>query len=228
VGLGIHQVELIEQNSGPTSVPRVELGQDRKLGADDELMALEFTPDGHSLIVGQNNQTVKNERRSPDIWLWPQADPAHARKLAGDWPLVGYHLTKDSRWGLTSDITEPDITVWDPATGQQLKTLGFSEPVNFELTPDGRWLLASLRDEYQVVEIGSWKRGARWPARFGQRHYRCSAFSPDGNLVAVAEPNGIVDLRSCRRPLNSCGCPRPEASKSRRCSSARIAAGSSS
>lgn len=195
VGQGIHQVELIDEDPGPGGERRVHPGPERRLGADDDLMALEFTPDGRSLIVAQNNQTAKNERRSPDIWLWPDADPAHARKLAGDWPLVGYHLTKDSRWGLTGDSTEPDIAVWDPATGKRLKTLGFSEPVNFELTPDGRWLLASLRDEFQLVEIGSWKRGARWPARFGQRHFRCSAFSPDASLVAVAEPNGVVDLR---------------------------------
>ena len=190
VGIGIHQVDLIPGAS------RVEFGSSRKLGQNNDFMALEFAADGRSLIVGENKQSVKNERRSPNIWLWPDGDPAQARKLAGDWPLVGYHLSKDSRWGLTSHTTEPDITVWDPATGKRLKNLGFADPVTFELTPDGRWIFASTREAYQMIEIGSWHRGASWPARFGQQHYRCWGFSSDSSLVAISAPNGRVELRA--------------------------------
>ena len=195
VGTGIHQVALVEDTHG-TATTGFHFGTDRQLGESEDLMALEFAADGRSLIVGANKQSFKNERRSPDIWLWPDADPSRARKLAGDWPLVGYHLSKDSRWGLTADTTEPDITVWDPATGRRLTQLGFNGPVFFEFIPDGKWLFASTREGYQLVELGSWKRGARWPAGFGQQHYRCWGFSPDSSLVAISEPNGRVDLRS--------------------------------
>jgi WD40 repeat protein len=159
-------------------------------------MALEFAADGRSLIVGENKQSVKNERRWPEMWLWPDGDPTRARQLATDWPLVGYHLSKDMRWGLTSHTTEPDITVWDPTTGRRVRNLGLSDPVTFELTPDGHWIFASIRERYQMVELGSWKFGATWPARFGQQHYRCWAFSPDSSLVATADPNGLIELRT--------------------------------
>jgi hypothetical protein len=51
---------------------------------------------------------------------------------------MGYHLTNEARWGLTSHSTEPDITVVDPATGQRVKGLSFTDPVLFELTPNCR------------------------------------------------------------------------------------------
>jgi len=196
VGIGINQVELLRDDQTTPGQPPLRVGPSRKLRGSDDFIALEFAPDGRSLIVGENKQSVKNERRSPDIWLWPDADPSRARKLASDWQLIGYHMTKDGRWGLTSHFIEPDITVWDPATGQRVKGLGLSGPVFFELTPDGRWILASTREEYQLLEIGSWQLRARWQAQFGQQHYRCCAFSPDGSLVATAAPNGRVDLRT--------------------------------
>ena len=213
VGIGIHQVDVVPDNQTTTGQGGLTFGQIREIGSGTDFMALEFGPDGRSLIVGENKQSVKNERRSPDIWLWPDADPGRARKLAGDWPLIGYHLTKDSRWGLTSHSTEPDITVWDPATGQRVKSLGFSDPVGFELTPNGRWLLASTRDEYQLVELGSWKREARWPAQFGQQHYRCWAFSPDSKLVATVAPNGRVDLRTLPDGVELVHLPAPKSTQ---------------
>jgi WD40 repeat protein len=215
VGIGIHQVDVALETAPVSGQRHVNFGPSRKLGTSDDLMALEFAPDGRSLIVGENKQSVKNERRSADIWLWPDGNPARARKLAGDWPLIGYHLTKDTRWGLTADPTEPDITVWDPAKGQRLKSLGFTEPVNFELTPDGRWLLASIRDSYQLVEIGSWQRAAQWPAEFGQQHYRCWSFSRDGSLVAVAAPNGRVDLRTLPDATELIQLPAPKSTQIR-------------
>jgi WD40 repeat protein len=196
IGLGIHRVELAWRNQPGSSEPQVGFGRDHKLEPSNDLMALEFAPDGKSIIVAENKQSAKNEQRSPDIWLWANGDPARAHKLAGDWPLVGYHMSKDGRWGLTSHITEPDITVWDPNTGQRIRGLGFADPITFEMTPDGGWLLASLRDSYQLIEIGSWKPGARWPAEFSQVHYRCCTFSQDGSLVATAAPNGRVEVRT--------------------------------
>ena len=212
IGLGIHEVGLVSRNQAGHG-QAMGFGTDRKLDADNECIALEFAPDGKSLIVGENKQNAKNEQRSPDIWLWGDGDPGRARKLAGDWPLVGYHMTSDSRWGLTSHITEPDVTVWDPATGQRIRNLGLAEPVIFELTPDCHWLLASLRQAYQLIEIGSWKLGARWPADLGQQHYRCCAFSGDSTMVATAIPNGRVELRTLPEARQLIVLPSPNATQ---------------
>jgi WD40 repeat protein len=215
VGIGITQIQLHRSEQGGPGAPPARLGKSEKLRGSDDFIALEFAPDGRSLIVGENKSSVKNETRSPDIWLWPDADPSRARKLAADWRLIGYHMTKDGRWGLTSHFIDPDITVWDPDTGQRVKGLGLSGPVFFELTPDGRWILASTRDEYQLVEIGSWRFGARWQAQFGQQHYRCCAFAPDSSLVATAEPNGRVDVRSLPEGTELIHLPSPKTTQIR-------------
>src|SRR4029077_1171711 len=88
---GVRRVELARTN-GPDGRIRMNFGPEQSVIATNGFTALGFAADHRSLIVGQNSRRAQNERIPPTIWLWPEAEPNRARKLAENFPLVGYRV----------------------------------------------------------------------------------------------------------------------------------------
>jgi eukaryotic-like serine/threonine-protein kinase len=177
--------------NGPDGRPR--FGEERIIGEPKGLVAIRFADDQRSLVVGDHRQRGTSAG-GPTVWLWPEADPTRARKLAGDFPLSGYSVVPRSRWAVTTAMVQPDAWIWDFETGERLRSLGLAGRASSKATANGRWLMARTRDEFGVWEVGTWKRLARWPARPDEASMNLFS-SPDSRLIATHNPTGRFVLR---------------------------------
>ena len=184
LGGGVWRAEL--NSAGQLSTPR------RVGGAIDGLVQ-EFAADGRSLVV--NVQPGPGQRAE----LWPEGDPARAHLLGSGIPFAGYRVVKEGHTGISTHFSEPDLWLWDTASGKRIRSLGLKEPVASEPSPDGRWLLTGTRSGHVLWNTSTWEAGARWPSRPGERDVWVAAFSPDSRMLAKASPAGEITLR--RVPL---------------------------
>ncbi|TVR46824.1 MAG: hypothetical protein EA425_16670 [Puniceicoccaceae bacterium] len=166
------------------------LGEIWEVGLTPRCMLVETARDGRSLVVVQEREEVDG------FWLWPDGDSARARLLAAEYPMVGYRLIPGAGHGFSSHWSDPDIHIWDAASGQRLRGLGLPLPAAGEPSPDGRWLLASTAEENTLWDTADWRRVAAWPAGPGEREVFTAAFSPDARLLAKGRPDGVIELRS--------------------------------
>ena len=171
---------------------------------------LGFAPDRHSLVIAENRRQTQNERVPPKIWLWPDADPARAKMLAGNFPLVGYRLVAEGRWGITTDTLTPDVWLWNPETGARVRSLGIPLNVTSESSADGRWLLTRTREENVLWDTASWMPKSRWPAEPNQSGDTTASFSRDSRFFATADLSGQVILRSVPDGKRIATLPPPE------------------
>jgi WD40 repeat protein len=96
---------------------------------------------------------------------------------------------------VSTDNIGPDLWVWNPETGQRVRSLGISQNVNSMSSRDTRWLVTGTRDEFALWDTLSWKRVTRWPAHAGGHYGIPGQFSPDGRLYAIADLAGRVEIR---------------------------------
>ena len=111
------------------------------------------------------------------IRLGPQAD---VRYVA---------ISPDGRWAATGSHNSRDgVKVWSLPGGRLEKH--FPNPGLYAMplfSPDGRWLATNLGNKLTLWTVGDWRVGP---------HFEGSAlsFSPDGRLLAIAQPAGSVQL----------------------------------
>ena len=168
---------------------RLRFGTAQLIGEESGFMTSRFANDRRSLVVGEHAGG-----RGPTMWLWPDADPKRARKLAGDFPMTGYAVVPGSRWALTTAIAQPDVWIWDFETGERLRRLGLAGRASSEPLANGRWVVARNRDEFGVWETGTWKRVAQWPARPDEASMTVYS-SPNSRLLATYNASGRFVLR---------------------------------
>ena len=173
--------------NGPDA--RLRFADEKSLGEKGSFLASGFANDGRSLIVGQDRGGAQ-----PTEWLWPEADPKRARKLAEGIPVSGYRVVPHSRWAVTTALVQPDVWIWDFGTGQRLLNLGLKGRASSEPVANGRWLVARDRDQFGVWEVGTWKRVAQWAARPDEASMILFS-SPDSRLLATYTPGGRFVLR---------------------------------
>jgi hypothetical protein len=201
----------LAHTNGPDGRVRINFGAERSVSPTNGFTALGFAADHRSLIVGQNSRRAQNERIPPTIWLWPEADPTGARKLAENFPLVGYRALPGGKWGISTDLIDPDLWVWNFETGQRIQRLGIPLPVNSEPTPDGRWLVTHTRAEFAVWEVGMWRQIAKWPAQPTEQGTGWLMISPDSRLLVTPATDGRLTLRSLPSGVEVMALPLPQA-----------------
>src|ERR1051325_2975875 len=179
-----------------TKRAKFELGPPKQISPDLPYMVLGFAPDGRSLVVGENRRQTMNERIPPKIWLWPDGDSAHAKVLAENFPLMGYRLVANGKWGITTDNLAPDAWLWNPETGARVRSLGIPFNVTSESSANGQWLVTRTREECILWDTGSWTPKCRWPAEPNHTGGIGSVFSRDRRFFATADLSGHVTVRS--------------------------------
>lgn len=187
---GVRRVTLTNAPDGG-----IRLGDEQLLGEPGGFLVSRFADDGRSLIVGDHRRIMKGERVPLTVWLWPDADPTRARKLADGFPLNGYRALHGGRHGITTDPLQPDVWIWDFERGQRLRSLGIPLPASAEPTRNGRWVVSRTTEEFAVWEVGTWKAVSRWPARADEAPPMNIFSSPDSRLIATHNQGGRFVLR---------------------------------
>jgi hypothetical protein len=191
---GVRRVEVVRTNA-PDGHLQVQLAAEEQLGPPRDNMPQGVAEDGRSLIVGEYQRQTQNDRVPPTVWLWPDGEPTKARKLAENFPLVGYRQIPGSPWAMTTDLVAPDAWIWNFESGQRVRSLGIPVQVNSELLPNGRWVVTLTHSEAVVWEVGTWKVLSRWPVPAEESGSVVHA-SPDSRLLATRTGDGHFVLRT--------------------------------
>ncbi|MGV3756458.1 MAG: protein kinase domain-containing protein [Verrucomicrobiota bacterium] len=107
-------------------------------------------------------------------------------------------FSPDGRW-IASGCWNPVITkqmfaaIWDAATGQMVTNIPTTK-CTVTFSPDNRWLVLGANTEYQLFEAGTWKPVRTFAREEAVVDQGYSAFSPDGQLLALHATDRILRL----------------------------------
>ena len=115
-------------------------------------VAVEFSPDGHLLVMAGGNESEGGSSPAMEnsISLWDSASPSTLRNLAGhEGPVYFVKFSPDGRW-LASTNGASQINLWDVSSGRivrrfkhgwlRSKFLGGTTGSSIAFSPDGRYL----------------------------------------------------------------------------------------
>src|SRR6266446_1604426 len=154
----------------------------------DRIRTLSFSPDGHSLVTGSWDNSIK---------LW---DVASGALLWSDWRasnLASAAFAPDGRFLATSGGKDATIHLWDLHSGTCLQTLTQTYPVSALVwSPDGHLLASGNADGSICIWEQPWTQSVtRVQTHSGHASWVMGlAFSPDGTLLASASWDTTVKL----------------------------------
>ena len=170
----------------PIDPPPVEVTQQRFTGtlpvSDSEVTGLAWNPQGTMLAVG-----YWGDEPELGVWLYNTATGGYLKNLKGDFG-DGVHGVV---WGSALFIGTDnwDVQMWDPATGQHLRTITDESP-DFVISPDSRILATHSDSDIWLIDIGTGqvlRTITEEEIRDGRTYdwiHTEVAFSPDGSTIA--------------------------------------------
>jgi WD40 repeat protein len=179
----------------PDQLDGLQIGPPRSLGlppavAPGSRMACLF-PDGRTVSVAVANGNP-GEVVALDLELGTQRSllrgVQHLRRLA---------VSPDGGWVATVPYWFPAqrITVWDARTGDHVRDLDRVVNGSATFSPDGKWLVAGIPNEFHFWETGTWTLARVLPRIQSGGGFGNAAFSPDGRLLALSISRHEVQLR---------------------------------
>jgi len=182
------------------------LTPDKQGGAPDGLLlsALEFAPDGRTLLAVQSSGALVPLNPAPpppagalgeptsSLCLWSPATGKVLRRWQAPGRVTAAAFTPDGRGVLTA--TDDRVTLWDVATGKErLRTEGAAV---LACAPDGRVLAASGGAKggsaIRLLDLRTGKEVGRLAGH--EAGVRALAFTPDGRALVSgsADSTGLV------------------------------------
>ncbi len=166
------------------------------------------------LVVPQNNfersglsqdGTMMGVVGSDEALIFPVDDPARNRSIAHkqESRLNDISLSPDGRQFATGTWNGTGPAIWDAATAKLVRRLPGGPQGKAVFMPDGGHVLTVSGFDLALFETGRWqpvRRGLLGTAELKGRH---PAFSPDGQLLAVATPDERVRLLDTQSGLDN-------------------------
>ena len=122
---------------------------------------------GHAILVPLDGQQ--------EVRIGPHHQMDHAK------------LTRCGKYLITSTWKGRDIRVWNPKTGKLIKSLApQSSTATFDLSPDGKQLVATTSVGLQLREIGSWKLLREVPRDKPDGSIGDTCWTHDGKFIVSA------------------------------------------
>jgi WD40 repeat protein len=177
MGLVRWRVRLAADAAGP-----VQIGQPRRLllpaGGGGEF---DLSRDGKVIVLTSFPHAfiLHGDGSKPPLLLGSLGD---VRKAA---------VSPDGRWVALGGHESGGITIWEAATGRQVKKLLDSNGA-VRFSPDGRWLFTESGGARQLWHAGTWEHATEFERSGLGGH----AFSPDSKLLVAERGDGAVGLFS--------------------------------
>ncbi len=168
-------------------VEHLQLAQSvRTLSEKGAVRCLAYTPDGHRLITGSDDHTIR-------VWNADTGQPLF--NITGHSSAVRSLAVKSDGSTLVSGSDDKTIKVWNLGSGQELHTLtGHRSYLNaVAISPDGQLIASASAD--QTVKLWNLATGQEVRTLSGHTSYvNAVVFSPDGELIASASADRTVKL----------------------------------
>jgi cytochrome c len=167
----------------------------RELRTNDNVNAVQFTPDSTRLLAGTSDGS---------LLAWRVSDGTQMMDLhAHDFAVTALELTSDGRIGATASVDET-VQVWDLSRGEPLATLfGHKGPVlAVAISPDGELVASGGVDG--TVRV--WRRGNAHRLHVYARHAGpvwSVAFVPDGRTLLSGGADGLVLTYDLSEPMDA-------------------------
>jgi WD40 repeat protein len=196
LSFGVRQFDLAEGRSRDGAIG-LQIENDHEIHGPG-FMAIGYASDGRSLIVGETKRARGDWAHPITIWLWPNGDASRGRKLAENFPLVGYRAVAGGEWAVSTDLVEPDLWIWNFKTGERIRSLGISGTVSSELAANGLWLVTKAHEHFAVWKTGSWQKIWEWKG-IEEAASNTLIASSDSKLLATSAADGRLVLRRLPR-----------------------------
>ena len=132
--------------------------------------------------------------------LWPGGDTAKSRTIGGGFGGVRHTLSPDGHWIAVAHRMAGAIRIVDAQRGEVVQELAGGSLALRNAVPrawftsDGKRLLTSNRQCFQLWETGSWKELHSWPVVAEAESPGAAAVSPDGKLAALEIAPDVFQL----------------------------------
>jgi WD40 repeat protein/DNA-binding SARP family transcriptional activator len=162
------------------------------------VVGVAFSSDGSRVMAGDAGLSAVN------VWdLGMSGDAEWANRSAPGFP--GAEFMPDGRSVVTaSSASEGAVTIWDPHTGHELRTIGPPKDhfwfQSFDVSPDGSSIV--LGGGSDPNDFGGESALRAWDSSTGEELWRIGhdravtevAFSPDGEYVAAVDWAGMANI----------------------------------